>query len=67
MDLQDASSRAGFPIRDRDAKCTTAVAALVADAGLKTAISGIRMPRTNSLMERWIPTCGREPLDRTLI
>ena len=30
-------------------------------------LSGIRVPRMNSLMERWIPTCRRELLDRTLI
>ena len=29
--------------------------------------SGIRMPRMNSIMERWVQTCRRELLDRTLI
>ncbi|CAM5742588.1 hypothetical protein SHIRM173S_13322 [Streptomyces hirsutus] len=58
MDLRDAGSRAGFPIRDRDAKCTTAVAALVADrAGLKIAISGIRMQDNHS----W--SAGYQPAD----
>ncbi|WP_336203839.1 integrase core domain-containing protein [Nonomuraea sp. LPB2021202275-12-8] len=28
--------------------------------------SGVRMPRMNSIMERWIQTCRRELLDRTL-
>lgn len=37
------------------------------DAGLKVVTSGIRIPRMNSLMERWIQTCRTELLDRTLI
>ncbi|WP_010309648.1 integrase core domain-containing protein [Saccharopolyspora spinosa] len=30
-------------------------------------LSGIKMPRMNSIMERWVQTCRRELLDRTLI
>jgi transposase InsO family protein len=67
MDLEDASSRAGFLIRDRDSKFTDAFDALLADAGLKVVTTGIRMPRMNCLMECWIQTCRRELLDRTLI
>ncbi|SDD85739.1 Integrase core domain-containing protein [Streptomyces prasinopilosus] len=67
MDLEDAGSRARFLIRDRDAKFTAAFDALLADAGLKVITTGIRIPRMNSLMERWIQTCRRELLDRTLI
>ncbi|MFD4972424.1 integrase core domain-containing protein [Streptomyces sp. NPDC058424] len=67
MDLQDAGSRAKFLIRDRDSKFTTAFDALLADAGLKVVTSGIQIPRMNSLMERWIQTCRRELLNRTLI
>ncbi|MCG0284534.1 transposase [Streptomyces sp. PSAA01] len=37
------------------------------DAGLKVVTTGIRIPRMNSLVERWIQTCRRELLDRTLI
>ncbi|MFC5674904.1 integrase core domain-containing protein [Streptomyces incanus] len=66
-DLEDAASRARFLIRDRDAKFTATFDALLADAGLKVVTTGIRMPRMNSLMERWIQTCRRELLDRTLI
>jgi transposase InsO family protein len=29
--------------------------------------SGVRMPRMNAVMERWVRTCRRELLDRTLI
>ncbi|MEV0136517.1 hypothetical protein AB0H83_49850, partial [Dactylosporangium sp. NPDC050688] len=31
------------------------------------ALSGVRMPRMNAVMERWVRTCRRELLDRTLI
>ncbi|MGY3205747.1 integrase core domain-containing protein [Streptomyces sp. TE5632] len=65
--LQDAGGRAGFLIRDRDAKCRQAFDVVFADAGLEVVTSGIRMPRMNSPMERWIQTCRRELLDRTLI
>ncbi|MCI2421416.1 transposase [Saccharopolyspora sp. K220] len=30
-------------------------------------LSGVQMPRMNSIMERWVQTCRRELLDRTLI
>ena len=36
-------------------------------AGLRIVRSGVRMPRMNSIMERWIGGCRRELLDRTLI
>ncbi len=29
--------------------------------------SGVRMPRMNAIMERWVQTCRRDLLDRTLI
>jgi putative transposase len=41
--------------------------AVLADAGIETVLTGIRMPRMNSIMERWVQTCRRELLDRTLI
>jgi putative transposase len=67
MDLEDASGTAKFLIRDRDAKFTDAFDAVLNDAGLEIVKSGVRMPRMNSIMERWIQTCRRELLDRTLI
>jgi hypothetical protein len=30
-------------------------------------LSGVQMPRMNALMERWVQTCRRGLLDRTLI
>ncbi|MEU5845399.1 integrase core domain-containing protein [Saccharopolyspora shandongensis] len=67
MDLDDAGSRARFLIRDRDSKFTAAFDAVLTDAGLKVITTGIQVPRMNSIMERWIQTCRRELLDRTLI
>jgi putative transposase len=67
MDLQDVGGKARFLIRDRDSEFTQAFDAVLADAGLEAVTSGVRMPRLNSIMERWIQTCRRELLDRTLI
>lgn len=67
MDLQDTGSRATFMIRDRDSKFTAAFDAVLADAGLRIVLSGIQTPRMNAIMERWVGTCKRELLDRTLI
>ena len=67
MDLQDAGSRARFLIRDRDGKFPGLFEAILADAGIETVLSGVQMPRMNALAERWVQTCRRELLDRTLI
>jgi transposase InsO family protein len=40
---------------------------ILADTGITTVLSGDRVPRMNSIMERWIQTCRHELLDRTLI
>jgi putative transposase len=67
MDLEDAGCRARFLIRDRDGKFPALFDAVVAEAGIAVVVSGVRMPRMNSIMERWVQTCRRELLDRTLI
>ena len=67
MDLEDADSRARFLIRDRDGKFPGLFGAILADAGIETVLSGVQMPRMNAVMERWVQTCRRELLDRTLI
>jgi putative transposase len=56
-----------FLIRDRDGKFPELFDAVLADAGIEVVLSGVRMPRMNSIMEWWVPTCRRELLDRTLI
>ncbi|MEV0132574.1 integrase core domain-containing protein [Dactylosporangium sp. NPDC050688] len=67
MDLEEVGSRARFLIRDRDSKFTAAFDALLTDTGLTVITTGIRIPRMNSIMERWILSCRKELLDRTLI
>jgi putative transposase len=54
MDLEDASAKAKFLIRDRDAKFTEAFYVGLNEAGLEVVKSGVRMPRMNSIMERWV-------------
>jgi putative transposase len=67
MDLEDASARARFLIRDRGGKFPGLFDAVLKDAGIKVVLSGVQMPRMNSIMERWVQTCRHELLDRTLI
>jgi putative transposase len=67
MDLEDAGSRARFLIRDRDSKFPGLFDDALKDAGIEIVLSGVQMPRMNALMERWVQTCRRELLDRTLI
>src|SRR4051812_31217469 len=40
---------------------------ILADAGIRVVLTGVQMPRMNAIMERWVQTCRRELLDRTLI
>ncbi|MBT2234681.1 DDE-type integrase/transposase/recombinase [Nonomuraea sp. NEAU-A123] len=67
MDLHEGGTTAMFLIRDRDAKFTEAFDTVLTDAAIQVVTTGVRIPRMNSLMERWIQTCRRELLDRTLI
>ena len=67
MDLEDAGSRARFLIRDRDGKFPDLFDTVLKDAGIEVVLSGVQMPRMNAIMERWVQTCRRELLDRTLI
>jgi hypothetical protein len=67
MDLEDVGRRARFMIRDRDGKFPELLDPIVKDAGIEVVLSGVQMPRMNSITERWVRTCRRELLDRTLI
>jgi putative transposase len=67
MDLQDAGCRARFLIRDRDGKFPDLFDAVLADTGIQVVLTGVRMPRMNAIMKRWVQTYRRELLDRTLI
>jgi putative transposase len=67
MDLQDAGCRTRYLIRDRDGKYPALFDPIVADAGIDVVLTGVQIPRMNAIMERWVQTCRRELLDRTLI
>ena len=67
MDFDDAGSSARFLIRDRDGKFPALFDTILADTGIHVVLTGVRIPRMNSIMERWIQSCRHELLDRTLI
>lgn len=67
MDLEDAGCRARFLIRDRDGKFPALFDTVLTDADIDVVFSGIRIPRMNALIERWVQTCRRELLDSTLV
>ena len=67
MDLQDVGSNARYLIRDRDGKYPALFDAILADTGIDVVLTGVQVPRMNAVMERWIQSCRRELLDRTLI
>jgi putative transposase len=54
MDLEHAGCRARFLVRDRDGKFPQLFDAVLRDAGIEVVLSGVRMPRMNSIMERWV-------------
>jgi putative transposase len=67
MDLGEQARQAKFMIRDRGPNCTTAFDAVLAHAGIRTALCNVATPRMNAVAERWTGGCRRELLDRTLI
>jgi putative transposase len=50
MDLEDTGCRARYLIRDRDGKFPALINEILAEAGIQTVLTGIRMPRMNSFM-----------------
>jgi putative transposase len=67
MDLEDARTQVKVVLHDRDASFTAAFDAVFQAAGARVIRSAIQVPRMNSIMERWIGSCRRELLDRTLV
>jgi transposase InsO family protein len=67
MDLHDAGANVRYLIRDRDGKYPALFDTILADAGIKVVRSGVQIPRMNAIIERWVRTCRRELLDRTLV
>jgi len=67
MDLEDAGMSVKFILHDRDASLTAAFDAVFQAAGARVVRCAVQAPRMNSIMERWVGSCRRELLDRTLI
>jgi transposase InsO family protein len=68
MELGDTEQSAvRFLIRDRDARYPVLIDEILRDAGITAVLTGVRMPRMNAIMERWVKTLRAELLDRTLI
>jgi hypothetical protein len=67
MDLEDSGCQVRYLIRDRDGKYPALFDDILTDAGIEVVLSGVRIPRMNSIMERWIQACRHELLDRILI
>ncbi|MEV6823443.1 integrase core domain-containing protein [Amycolatopsis sp. NPDC051102] len=69
MDLADAGhgAQVRFLIRDRNAKYPALIDEILRDAKIATVRTGVRMPRMNAILERWVKTLRAELLDRTLI
>jgi transposase InsO family protein len=67
MDLGDRLGTLRFLIHDRDPVFTTAFGEVFKAEGLRVIATLRKTPRMNSIMERWIGSCRRELLDRTLI
>ncbi|MGW5689364.1 integrase core domain-containing protein [Nonomuraea sp. NPDC003754] len=40
---------------------------ILAEVGIQAVLTGIRVPRMNAVMERWVQSCRRELLDRCLL
>jgi putative transposase len=66
MDLEDTGTQVKFVLHDRDACFTAAFDAVFQAAGVRVIRSAVEA-RMNSVMERWIGSCRRELLDRTLV
>ncbi|MEU4221048.1 integrase core domain-containing protein, partial [Actinoplanes sp. NPDC026623] len=67
LDLEDTGCQVKYLIRDREGRYPALFDTILADAVIAVVLSGVRMPRMNSIMERWIRACRYELLDRTLI
>jgi putative transposase len=67
MDLDDAGMSVKFVLHDRDASFAAAFDAVFQAGGARVVRSAVQSPRMNSIMERWIGSCRRELLDRTLV
>jgi transposase InsO family protein len=67
MHLQDTGARMKFLIRDQDIRYPATFDAVLQAEDIETVQTGVRMPRMNAIMERWVRSCRTELLDRTLV
>ncbi|MFI9781050.1 integrase core domain-containing protein [Streptomyces sp. NPDC051956] len=67
MDLADTNATITCLIRDRDAKYPALFDETMSDVGIRAVLTGVRIPRMNAIIERWVQTCRHELLDHTLI
>jgi putative transposase len=67
MDLDGHAETIKFLVRDRDSTFVAAFDAVFHSIGIRIIKSPVQAPRANAIMERWIGSCRREILDRTLI
>jgi transposase InsO family protein len=67
MDLDDASRRFRFLIRDRDAKFTAAFDTVFTATDIGIIKMPVRAPRANAIAERFVGTLRRKLLDHLLI
>jgi transposase InsO family protein len=67
LDLEDAGIRVRFVLHDRDASVSAALDAVFQSARARIIRTAVQAPRMNSIMERWVGSCRRELLDRTLV
>jgi hypothetical protein len=65
MDLEDAHAAVKYLIRDRDSSYTASFDAVLADSGIATIMTGIRVPRMkrswNAGSEPAEPNCSTAP------
>jgi hypothetical protein len=62
MDLTDAEATVAYLIRDRDAKYPALFDEILSATGIQVVLTGVRIPRMNAIMERWVQTCRHELL-----
>ncbi|MFE6160618.1 integrase core domain-containing protein [Streptomyces sp. NPDC056486] len=67
MDLTEANATHAYLVRDRDARYPALFDDILSEVGIQVVRTGIRIPRTNAITERWVQTCRHELLDRTLV
>ena len=67
MDLADVGTWVKFVLHDRDASLTAAFDEVFRAAGARIIRAAVQTPRMNSIMERWVGSCRRDLLDRTLV